>query len=271
MAHRDQEDELAKVEMSAGTRVYTADNIVHSIVIYEWASDITMLQVKQLFDRFSSVVGGNPDCVTVSEGSRSRQHKYPGFVKRDVINKQDWEALSYQWLREPDDLSGFSILCSLSKDRSKTASFHLDEAAVENAEGLMEIWVGEVSQTLRPTYGFMRSAAYKWQPNYYVYGYVMGPGRSDEMTRRADFGYVVRKANRELDCKFRDIYPVNLISEGHLAIQVEEMPLHAWIARGNRGLLEQIGEVTWKWSLKELELIRVRQAMLDGGHLIVSV
>lgn len=252
-------------------RVYTDDNAVHSLVIYEWASDSPMKLVKELFDRFSALVGSQPDYVTVSDKSACRQYKYPGFVSRNVITKQAWEGLDYLWLREPENLSEFSAICNLTNGIGRRASFHLDEAFIADAAGVMTSWLGEVTRKLRPTYGFMRSMAYKWQPDGYVSGTVMGVRPTDESNRRADFGYVVRREHRGLDLKFRDIYPVNLISQSHLNVLVDGIPLLTWIENGTRGKIEQTSDVTWKWSLQPLEMQRVRRTMLDSGHLIATV
>jgi hypothetical protein len=252
-------------------RQYTLENIVHFLVVYEWNKSVTSKEVDLVFQEFGKSVEALPNVVTVSDGSDSLQYKFPGFLKRGMIDRKEWDGISYQWLREPRNLSEFSAICNYSGALGKNISFYLDEAFCEGAEELIAAWSSKVVESFGPIYGFVHSLAYKWQPFGYVHGTIMGPGYDDEMVRRADFGYVVRRKERHLEKKFRDIYAVNLISHGHLNLTVDGKPLCSWISQGNRGFLEQIGDVTWKWNLSPLELLRVRKALMDCGHLIVSV
>jgi hypothetical protein len=264
-----------------GTSPYWNSNIVHSLVIYEWAKETSMLQMKELLDRFAKRIGRDPDYATVVDDKKGYDYKYPGFVKRNVINKKDWPEFGYMWLRYPGVLSDFAIQCFSAFPEYKHITFHIDEAAVSGVKKILNETLRDATMELDPIYGYGGEMRYGDSPSLNVRGIGGGPYKyeggqlveidHEDDTRRGDFGRVFRANERQLDRRFRDIYPVNLISTGHLALRVEGLPLADWIAKGHRGALSKIGDITWQWSLHPLELIRVRQAMLNAGHLVVSV
>jgi hypothetical protein len=266
---------------SVETERYWDTNLVHTLVIYEWARSFAIPRAKDLFDRFAARVGRTPDHVGVASDIKSYDYKYKGFLRRDVINRAEWCDLNYLWLRYPNVLSDFSIECNVSIPEFRHMSFHVDEAAVGDAAAVIEDTIADLAKEIGPLYGYAETRQYGYGPRQYVRG--VGGGTFEflqskeadidphEDKRGGEFGRVFRAKERGLDRRFRDIYRVNLISGGHLSLLVEGLSLADWIANGNRGVLTQLGDITWKWSLKPLEQMRVRKTILEAGHLVVSV
>jgi hypothetical protein len=251
--------------------MYKPDSTVYSLVMYEWATDINIIQAKALFDRFAALVGTNPDYATVCGPEKCNDYKYAWFNKREVINRQDWLDLGYLWLREEAVLSSFSVKCGVSIEHHKHMTFHIDEIAAPNARELILNWLEEVTDVLGPVYGYIDRMTYGRGPHWYVGGHGLGPDFPDEDRRRGDFGYIFGAKERHLDIMFRDIYPINLISDGHLALKIDGMLLADWIAQGRRGTLKKTGAHCWQWLIADTEIGHVRKTMLDAGHLIVTI
>jgi hypothetical protein len=264
-----------------GTSPYWNDNIVHSLVVYEWMKEINLHQAKELLDRFASRIGRYPDHATVVGGKKGRDYTYNFFIRRNLIDKENWAEFGYSWRRYPGVLSGFSIDCFIAFPKYKHIAFHIDEASTSDVKNILDETIADITKELSPIYGYCNTARYGDGPDLDLRGMGSGPYKyqngelididHNEDTRRGEFGRIFRSMDRPLDRQFRDIYPINLISGGHLKLFVEGLPLSGWIARGYRGTLEKIGEMTWKWSLSALEQKRVRKTLLDAGHLVVSV
>ncbi len=248
------------------------ESLVHSLVLYEWANDLDLAQAKLLFDKFATEVGVSPFDVTVSNVEKFKTYKFSWFNKREILDQpNDWTILEYNWLREKGVLSTFSIDCGVSLDHRKHMSFHVDEFFVPHAKDLMHNWMLTVTSILDPVYGYLAKLAYGLQPREYVLGYGFGAPNFEIFDhQRKEFGYVFGSKESHLDRRFRDIYPVNIISYGHLALKVGEQLLPDWISKGHRGTLRKTGDNTWLWQLNEAQIYHVRKDMLSAGHLIVT-
>ncbi|MGL4488766.1 MAG: hypothetical protein ACRCU5_04900 [Rhizobiaceae bacterium] len=253
--------------------MHKPESLVHSLVIYEWGSDLSLRQIYDVFESFFSNFEHKPDFVDISTHDKNYTYKYSYFYKREVVKKPiEWVGLGYTWRREEGVMSSYTVYCTCCIDRPKVLAFYVDEIAMPKAKGFLTEWSEEVTTLLRPVYGYINTMAYGLQPHWYVRGYSFSvPNFEDEDRRRIEFGYVFPLKDRNLDRRFRDIYPLNLISEGHLSLDVQGASLQNWIGKGGRGVLKRIGDVTWQWQLEPSEIEKVRGVLLGCGHLIVPI
>ncbi|MBN9565641.1 MAG: hypothetical protein J0G29_06085, partial [Alphaproteobacteria bacterium] len=64
----------------------------------------------------------------------------------------------------------------------------------------------------------------------------------------------------------RDVYPLNFLSQAHLANQVEGMPFDQWVASDlARGTLNPLTDSMWSWRVEEDNIPAIREALRPTG------
>ncbi|UCI27687.1 hypothetical protein [Mesorhizobium sp. B2-8-5] len=268
--------------MSQGFERYTETNIVGSLVIYEWAAELDIRRARDILDKIAGIIGLAPDIATVVGAKTSKDYLFRNFVKRDVLRKQEWQALSYLWKRGVDTLSDFAIEIACSPESFRCFEIHIDKAAVTDFNGTFQRITRLVCEELQPVYGIGLSMPYFWGPRAFARGSassrfatvdktVYGPPL--EMKEQSfAFGPIFRaeSARRQLDQKIRDLFPFNLLSEGHLNRQIDGKYLENWIEENSFGVLRKVSAVTWQWNVPSPDVQSIRKRLIEADLTVVK-
>jgi hypothetical protein len=82
--------------------------------------------------------------------------------------------------------------------------------------------------------------------------------------RWAKYWVRVKTEGSPLGGSFRDIYPMNFLTEQHLEVRIDDIPVRSWIAHGaGRGTLRRLNEDIWIWDLpsRALPAVRARRSL----------
>ncbi len=256
---------------------FTETNVVGSLLIYEWAATLSIHRARDLLDQVAEIIGSLPDVATVVDDKAGKDYLYTNFVKRDVINKKNWESVGYLWKRSPDVLSDFAIEIGCSTDRFKLLEIHIDQAAVPDLKGTFKRIVQLVSDELQPIYGIGLSMPYFWGPRAFAQGssssrfatvdktFYGPPAQMREQSFAFGRTFRADRDKRHLNENLRDVFPFNLLSRGHLDRRLEGKPLETWIVENAYGALRQLSSVTWQWDVAPEDVQKIRKRLIDAG------
>lgn len=260
---------------------YSETNMVSSLVIYEWSVDLGLIAIKDMFEQVAELVGRPPDIATLlDEKNAGRDYLYRNFIKRDMIHKKDWVSLGYLWKRN-ETLSDFAIELGWDRKPPKRLEFYLDAAAVEDAASLMRLVAKLIMEDTRPIYGIGYGMPYYWGPRAFALGSVAdryatvektfygAPEWVNERSRAFRKSFMADEGERNLDLSIRDVYELNLLSEGHLNRQIEGLSLREWIEKTGQGELHQVNTVTWRWHVPYDRIEEVRRPLIAAGITIL--
>ncbi len=258
-------------------------NIVCSIVIYEWANELSIIDFKHIFDWISQLVGTAPDSIQLAESeAKYKSYKWKYFEKNNVINRREWDLIAYHWFRNIETKSGIRVYCVASTRSFRRLGIYIDEAAVVDVIGVMKQISRTIIEKVEPIYGYGAMQSYLDGPleyarginvtTYYSHENIFSQADVDTRERISAFGSEFRKNKRRLNEKLRDVEVINYISAGHLAGIVDGMTLEDWIISGNRGTLNKEGEATWVWRIPdEHERSQIRTDLIRSGLLVVTI
>ncbi|MER8524888.1 MULTISPECIES: hypothetical protein [unclassified Mesorhizobium] len=261
---------------------FTETNVVGSLIIYEWAASLDISGARDILDRIVEVLGSEPDIATVTDEKTGKDYLYRNFAKRDVITKKDWQSVGYLWKRSPDVLSDFSIDIGCSVDRFRLFEIHIDRAANADAKKTFERIIKLLVQELQPIYGIGLSMPYFWGPRAFAHGSTSSRFATVDKTfygppeqLRAQsfvFGrtFHARSDERHLDVNLRDVFPFNLLSQGHLERRIDRKRLQNWIQDNAYGVLRQLSPVSWRWDVPPEDIQKIRKFLIDAGITIVK-
>ncbi|RWC38652.1 MAG: hypothetical protein EOS28_29140 [Mesorhizobium sp.] len=261
---------------------YAETNTVHSLVIYEWASQIDMKDARHTFDRISGIVGHPPDLATVVDENEGKDYPYASFMKRNIIQKKEWLSFGYLWKRSDQILSDFSIDIGCAIRNFRCVEVHIDETSVEDISSLFEKVLSIIADGINPIYGIGYKMPYYWGPREFAHGTASSrysvsdkslfgaPDRLKQQSFQFSRTFHSRNEERHLDIDLRDVFEINLISEGHLNRRVGRKSLRDWIKANELGVLEQMTPVTWRWNVPVAEICKARKDLIDAGITVVK-
>jgi hypothetical protein len=256
---------------------YRKDNIVYCLAVYHWSRVVTILDVFNLFERIVKIIETNPDhaLLHVADTWKGKDYRYKNFIKRDLINREPWVGLTYDWRRQPDARLYQAASLSVQFDLGPNLTIQIDEALVKDIGAVYEEVLALVAETLCPTYGIGFFVPYSWGPGSFMDGQGSGCPLSEEglvydsadgfCVRGLNAGSILRADPPVLDHKLWDIFAINLLSERHLAARIEGMPLRSWIEKRGHGSLRQLTPDTWRWDVPKAIQPRVRHAAIAAG------
>jgi hypothetical protein len=256
---------------------YLPTNLEYWLVVYEWKEKLSIFDMLPLFERIAALIGYPPDDVWMCRAGewKGKSYKYRNFLKRDAIHQDDWANLSYDWRRQPDARLYLAASVSVSLDLNKCISVHIDEAATTDVELVYEAVISSLCERLQPLYGMGFAVPYSWQAHSFVVG--QGSGYLGPETgllydsaeafciRGINAGRILLDKPRVLDKKIRDVFELNLLSEGHFASTIEGENLESWIVHGNHGSLKKITPVTWRWDIPKEKLPAIRKSAIAAN------
>ncbi|WP_146172579.1 hypothetical protein [Mesorhizobium helmanticense] len=251
--------------------------MVGSLLIYEWAATLSIRRASEALDQITEIIGSLPDMATVVDGTTGKDYLNGNFLKRDVISKKNWESVGYLWKRSPDVLSDFAIEIGCSIDRFKLFEIHIDQAAVADLKGTFQRILQFVSDELQPIYGIGLSMPYFWGPRAFAHGSSSSRFATADKTLHGPpaqmkeqslaFGRTFRadRDKRHLNENLRDVFPFNLLSQGHLDRRLDGKRLEHWIEENAYGALRQLSPVTWQWDVPPEDVQKIRKLLIDAG------
>lgn len=253
------------------------DNLVFSLGIYEWAADLDIPALGELFEHLSVLMERPPDDVRVCQPDtwKGKGYTYRYYTKHRIIEKNTWASLGYHWRRQSDWHSYFSAKINVGLDTGKKFAIVIDESAVSDAVQIFEGAVKSVCELLEPLNGIAFWVPYRWSPVQFLAGQgsgYIGPEtglRYDSpeafCVRGLHAGRLLIGDRSRLFTKLRDIFPINLISKRHLAHMIEGGTLENWIGHGGHGTLRQVTPVTYRWDVPKNIQPKVRKAVIAAG------
>jgi hypothetical protein len=256
---------------------YRKDNIVYCLAVYHWSCDVTVLDVFNLLERIVKIIGTNPDhaYLHVADTWNGKDYRYKNFIKRDLINREPWVGLTYDWRRQPDARLYLAASVGMHFELGPKLKIQIDEALVTDIGTVYEEVLALVAETLRPTYGIGFFVPYSWGPGSFMDGQgTAHPLPEEGLDYDSAGGFslrgmyasrIMREDSPVLDRKLWDIFAINLLSERHLAAGIEGMPLKSWIEKRGYGSLRQLTPDTWRWDVPKAIQPRVRHAAIAAG------
>jgi hypothetical protein len=213
-----------------------------------------------------------------AKATHPRWSRMPGLAQENSDRELGYLALEEE---RPDAVTGSFAKChqfAIYNGDRHSSVFSVSHRAT--AKGLRDIL--DVAQAVlpicRPRYGFVTSLAAHQSAIFYSSGIPYNASKKDDEERELQFQrarhlrFQDEAAYRELvRTKLRDAYPVNFLTDGHLARVIGNLPLDAWIAKHKHGALTEVHQGTWMWQLSNEELPAVRAALTKAGALIVSI
>lgn len=261
---------------------YTEENIVRSLVFYEWMANFNITGAQEIFNEISDLIGSIPDIASVADRDASKDYLYKNFVSRDVLKKRDWQSLNYLWKRNENTLSDFAIEIGCAIKEFQRFEVHIDVAAVENIGHTYESVISILTDRIQPVYGIGYEMPYFWGPRAFARGSVSSrydiPTKSlygaPTFAREQSlmFGPVFREMpnNRHLDVNIRDVFEVNFISDRHLDRDVNGISLKEFINKNDFGELVGLGVGGWIWRVPSKDIHNARRILIDAGITIVK-
>jgi len=257
------------------------DDAVESIIFYEWMQRAEINKIYSLFQRVSEIIDIEPDLVDlIGENSNIKTYKYNGHALDKALGLGGWRVLAFNWLRDPKIRSTYAVYASYNSPPGGQISLHVDLLAVPDYPKLRKSIEYEFIHALSPLYGMKTIMPYFRGPDVFVHG-INKIMMSEDFSLIREAGERHQARNKEfasfqfshpgmLKSRFRDVFHTNYISRGHLDISVDGGNLETWIANERIGVLERIGEVTWRWSLNDSELAVARNKLLTMGYTAVK-
>lgn len=255
----------------------TRSNICACLALYDWEGEIDTVQFHDLAKDFFAANGVLPKvCGVPQPDGSSRNTSYTIMAERlrsEPLQAANGLALYHTLPDYAQLIFGWDVAAGLSFVLGKMMVFCCDQTIRSLDLNYFEAMLDRIGQfvTLRYGIGYLRS--FELGPSIYAYGMVTGLGFSrEEMSERdriASWLHERMENNRQLTGYLRDIYPLNVISEPHLAQPVEGKPLRDWIDESpQRGELRGLPGGAWRWRIEESNVEQVRAALAKAGLLI---
>ncbi|MBN9565617.1 MAG: hypothetical protein J0G29_05955, partial [Alphaproteobacteria bacterium] len=191
------------------------------------------------------------------EGINHHTTKTFKYVKK-LMEERDFKGLTGFWLGvtppdHKDDSFDSFISAGISTDiRANNLSLYVNNAIMDPGWEYVEELATRFLPFLPCRYGIGYQWKQSWSPSFYAVG-ILG-GLQPIGTPEADYArdMISRWFHNYGDPKYwrtgmlRDVYPLNFLSQAHLANQVEGMPFDQWVASDlARGTLNPLTDSMW--------------------------
>lgn len=257
------------------------DDAVESIIFYEWMQSVEINKIYSLFQKVAEIIDIEPDLVDlIGENSKSKTYNYGGRALDKALDLGMWRVLAFNWLRDPAVRSTYAIHASHDSPPGGQISLHVDLLAVPEFPKLRKSIEHEFVHALSPLYGMKTTMPYFRGPDVFVHGVnqimvnedisLISEAEERHQARNKEFASFQFSHPGMLRSRFRDVFHTNYISRGHLDLEVEGESLDRWIIDNRIGVLEKIGDVTWRWNLDDSELTVARNVLLTMGYTAVK-
>ncbi|MCX8957465.1 hypothetical protein [Erwinia psidii] len=151
--------------------------------------------------------------------------------------------------------------------------FHLDAQYPNKLQSYDEIidFIEELSNTVNLTYGIVYSCDKMNKAFYYAAGNNLAniyPYENSSLFKKDTPGRYHGQESYKKN-KLRMAYPLNIMNENHLLIDVNGLALREWILEDkNHGTLEKLSNGAWLWKIESSIIDSVNKYLGDCGVLI---
>lgn len=195
---------------------------------------------------------------------------------RELERRLDTRALSrikeitlYGGSRQKKQLM-FDWIVQCSADESeRTVSFFYDSELSCDFKGDLMTLVSNAISFTRFQYGYGFQKQYSKGPDMYIYGVSTGLEFGSKATEEADriARWMYLKTDERVS-RLRDVYPLNVLTNRHLDMQMKHESLKNWITKKKkRGTLEQLNEMLWVWHVDDRHISKVADVLAKHGLL----
>lgn len=197
------------------------------------------------------------------------------------LEKFNFEGVKNIWIAAlPDDVGTemfdfiFSVNLYQELNGKRSVCFCWDDQIIKFAREYIENLAKDLYNFLEPAYGYSYQRLFNQGPSFYPFGVIAGLGYAGEEGREAkrigkwgsEYAYEDGIYTTGL---FRDIYPINFLSQPHFMHEIEGMPLKNWIESSpDHGELKQLTENLWSWWVPEDKIAAVRDRFMPTGLLL---
>jgi hypothetical protein len=170
---------------------------------------------------------------------------------------------------------GWRISAGVGTSPRKTMFFGWDDLAFPFELKWIREFLRKLAGICEMTYGIGYQRPFVQGPDLYAYGIsaglsYAGPDR-EESNRIALWMRERMGNNRHKSGMLRDVYRVNVLTDAHFRVNVDDVPLRQWIgATAKRGSLEPINDKVWLWHVPADRLHDVQTTLARAGRLICS-
>lgn len=180
------------------------------------------------------------------------------------------KALSFSATRSRDEYldDGFLVVY-FTLTHKRTFLIYWDDKIVPFSRPYCHQLIKDLSCFLKPKYGYCFQRLFKHGPLWYPFGIGSGNISDQESRELSNWGLKYRKEEYCKTGDFRDIYPLNILSQPHLDRMIDNQRLEDWIlSDAQRGELEKLEDDLWSWWIPKENILSVRNALAPTGLLI---
>jgi hypothetical protein len=255
------------------------------MVFYDCEPRLSGSDAMRLIDAIAELIGQQPTNVHVAVAGKERRPLYKPALKQAAegrFNGYDYvQAVIYV---EKEDVS--SLKMSIGSDYGEIwrgnykSSFEVGFVEHPDQKFDPRDLIRLLAKYQKPGSGIYYRMPFKWGPAWFG-GTIINLGLPRALQdRQLEFVDEYREG-RQRQGKIRDLFSYNVLSDVHLRAQIEGTTLRAWIEDRmkrsvatmfghTRGVLEQVVDGVWLWSLTDEEIQRVRPTMLKAELLMVK-
>lgn len=255
-------------------------------MVYDWDKEITaewLDFVETLFASFHR----SATLVTANREEKKSHGDYRRIKKRLLGFLSDIQPDTRFDARIRSEAGAFSneaffpaeleVVFAQSVNGAKQASIHIRDHVIESLDAFVEHLEYRLMELCGPFYG----GAWKFPAAYGPASYLASVGtvqKGQHFKINADYTQRLtrfRKNIRGLDISlrqgyFREIYPVNYISEAHLERTLQNRPLSEYIDRYGVVTPVDSTQKMFRWDLGDNELVRVQKELEESGLVLSS-
>lgn len=154
---------------------------------------------------------------------------------------------------------------------SNHACFAISCKKIEDGTVEMKAILIKIYRSLRPKYGFITLLDRIYDPIFYVAGIPYQDADGASQRRLLAFQSAPHRSPTIRSTKLRDVYEINIVTEGHLTLRIDTQSLRSWIGAGDRGALEEFCPGIWLWDVRGCDMPAIRARLIQAGALISPV
>lgn len=249
------------------------------LALYDWESNFTASDFYDVACSFFVAAGVDPDCGSLRRETQNESRTLKLSTIASRIKKPEYaQAPSVELYHTIPNYAqlvfGWDVTVGYHADDIRDMCFCAGVELTKLGIDYMANLVERISHLTNLTYGIGYTRAFRDGPDLYALGMGTNPDYSPEGRRAADrVGAWFRERigqNRHLLGYLRDVYPLNVISQPHLDMPVNGMPLGEWIRHAaDRGTLRPLAGGAWLWRIEDAQVANV-QAELEAAGLLIA-
>jgi hypothetical protein len=261
------------------------DVVMTYMVFYDCQPRLSGRDAMRLIDEVVNLLGQKPSKVHVAVVGKERRPLYNAALRQAADGSfEGYDYLEAATYVEKGDISSLKLsVCSrygaIWGDNFESAfSLGFVEAKSQKVDPRDVIRL--LAKYQMPGSGIYYRMPFKWGPGWFG-STVINLGLPRALQDRQQEFVEEYREGRQRQGRIRDLFSYNVLSDVHLRAQIEGTTLRAWIEDRmkrsvatmfgqTRGVLEQVVDGVWLWSLTDDEIQRVRPTVLKAKLLMVK-